>query len=216
MKKANTIERVRKTEKHTGKMSGMQSLSTSCTINPHCIERMKDGNSICAHCYASRMMKRYGSLERKLITNTKILATHVLTAEEIAALEINSYLFRFESFGDIVNTNHAHNYINIAKATPSTRFGLWSKNIDILEDAFDKYGKPSNVRFIYSMSVINPTEDQIAAALKLPYVDKVFCVFTEDYIEAHNIDINCGERKCIECRTCYMDDTVKVIREKLK
>ena len=48
------------TQKHTGKMIGMQSLSTSCLLNKYCQERAKVAGSICSHCYAQRMMKQYG------------------------------------------------------------------------------------------------------------------------------------------------------------
>lgn len=60
---------------HTGKMEGMQSLSTSCVCNPVCIARMKDSNSICSHCFAAAMHKRYGNLAIRMEQNYQILST---------------------------------------------------------------------------------------------------------------------------------------------
>jgi hypothetical protein len=49
-----------------------------------------------------------------------------------------------------------------------------------------------------------------------PFVDKVFTVYDPDFIEAENIDINCGARNCFDCGLCYEKNGVAVINEKLK
>lgn len=213
--KDNT-NKVRITEKHTGKMDGMQSLSTPCTVNPRCIERMTNGKGICIECYADAMLHQYSNLEKKLHNNARILATRVMTSEEIAALNINCAYFRFEAFGDVINETHAHNYRNIAASIPATRCALWSKNMDIVEAVMERYGKPQNLRIILSIETVNPSEDEVMDALaKYPHVDAVFCVYTKEYAEAHAIDINCGARHCLSCHLCY-DGDARIIREILK
>ena len=43
----------------TGKMEGIDSISTSCILNTFCEARKKDPDSVCSHCYAtSRLRKR--------------------------------------------------------------------------------------------------------------------------------------------------------------
>ena len=75
---AEKVSGVHYTVKHTGKMSGMMSLSTSCTQNENCKQRSKNPNSVCSHCYAQRQLKIYKALEKCLIKNTQILTTRIL------------------------------------------------------------------------------------------------------------------------------------------
>lgn len=213
--KHNAIEL---TTKHTGKMSGMQSLSTSCTINPRCIERVNrnDPECICTKCYAESMMSKYKNLESKTIRNARELATRLITDDEIAALPITSDYFRFEAFGDVINARHALNYRNIAAGHPATPCALWSKNYDIIAPVIAEYGKPANLRLIRSIEKINPSEEELIAALnEYDCIDAVFAVYTDDYIEAHSIEINCGALHCLTCHRCYTGSE-RIIRERLK
>ena len=54
--------------KHTGKMTNLMSISTS-PFNWLCNLRAAIVNSICAHCFSRRMMKRYPALDKKLRRN---------------------------------------------------------------------------------------------------------------------------------------------------
>ena len=118
------------TTNHTGKMSGLHSLSTAVTVNPHCIKRMQNGSSICAKCFAASMMKQYQSLNNCLVSNTEILTASVLPASVLPL--IPARYFRFEAFGDLINTNQVINYFNIAKKNPDTLCALWTKNPHIV------------------------------------------------------------------------------------
>ncbi|MDY4855943.1 MAG: hypothetical protein SO155_07995, partial [Candidatus Ventricola sp.] len=111
---------------HTGKMEGMQSLSTSCLCNPACAARMKDPSSICSHCFAAAMHKRYGALADCMENNSRILSGRLFEVSELPM--INAAFFRFEPFGDLINVTHARNYLRICKRNPWTRFALWTKN----------------------------------------------------------------------------------------
>ena len=47
----------------------------------------------------------------------------------------------------------------------------------------------------------------------LKHFDRVFNVMTKKYADENKININCADRKCFECRTCYTGNSVKVINE---
>lgn len=199
---------------HTGKMEGMQSLSTSCTLNPACAARMKDPDSICSKCFAAAMHKRYSALAACLEKNSVALSQWCYYPEELPI--INAAFFRLESFGDLINTDHARNYLRICKRNPWTRFALWTKNPGILARAIEmEGGKPENLNVILSSPFINTPCD----ASPWPFVDKTFTVYDkpgQKELEAAGGCINCGSRKCLDCLLCYTKNDVKEIRESLK
>ena len=193
------------TTKHTGKMEGMQSISTSVTVNPYCLARIKNKDSVCSHCYANTMMKRFDAkFEQCFVDNADQLTSRIIPDDELPI--INAAYFRFESFGDIINWVHVANYFNICRKNPNTRFALWTKNPWLLIEARDNgYDKPDNLKIVQSSVQMNkidkPANDMI---------DLMFTVYTKKYVEAHTVPINCGKRKCIECLNCYKDGGVNV------
>ena len=50
---------------HTGKMEGINSISTSTDMNPHCRANAKIRGSICAKCYAHNMIQMYSGLRER-------------------------------------------------------------------------------------------------------------------------------------------------------
>lgn len=182
---------VRFTEKHTGKMENMLSLSTAVSANKFCQARQKKAGCICKKCYAQAMTKRYNALNKKLIKNYEILTTILIPVEEWPLLNVQ--ICRIESFGDVANVIQAKNYINLVKKNPRVRFAAWSKNIAIWSKAFDEIGKPENLVFIQSSEKIN-----VPAKRANDYVDYVFTVYSED-----GESINCGARHCFTCQHCY-------------
>lgn len=200
---------------HTAKMEGFWSLSTAMTCNKHCQSRaamdavkieLANGETveampICVKCYAAAMLKRYGALNAKLEHNAALLAVDYLNDDDIPF--INAAFFRFEAFGDIINEIHVFNLFKIAECNPHCTFTLWTKNPFIIRHAIqDGAVKPDNLIVILSSLYVN-----INAAVDSKYtyidsfVDKVFTVY--DKAHAANVNINCGGRKCAECRRCY-------------
>ena len=114
---------------HTGKMKGMNSLSTSPVKNPICMERAKDIRSICHECYSMAMNAAYSALAALLEKNTDILTKHIIPVEYWPM--VNTLFFRLESFGDVQNKNQALNYIELVKAFPRVHFAAWTKNTGI-------------------------------------------------------------------------------------
>lgn len=204
---------IRFTLNHTGKMEGLTSLSTSVTCNENCIKNASIKNSVCSHCYAARMMKRYKTLEAKLKENTKALTREVIPVEEMPLL--NFSIFRFESFGDLNNATQVKNYFNLCYKNPSTTFALWTKNPRLINEAMkDEFKKPSNLIIIVSSLFLNKR-----AAVNYPFIDKVFTVYDmKTAVEnGSNAFINCGSRNCNECRRCYTKTSgVEYINELLK
>ena len=200
------------TLEHTGKMAGMQSLSTSNLVNPFCKAHRGCNGSICQKCYAHTQMQRYTSMQKCLANNFDILTKELLTSDQIPV--INALVFRFEAFGDIYNETQVANYFNICKANPQTRFAIWTKNPAIIERAINAgYSKPDNIVIILSSLYTN----QVESITKWAFVDKVFTVYDQETIERKNININCGARNCFECQKCYHKDNGEMfIREKLK
>lgn len=196
--------------KHSAKMEGMISLSTSAAENPQCKANSLREDWICHKCYALRQLKVYPSLNEKLKRNYHLLTENRLTPEDVPLF--NCIFFRFEAFGDLANKTQALNYLLIADCNPQTHFALWTKNPLILAAALKEYGhKPKNLQIILSSPVINsPIKNTFG------FVDKVFTVYEKDYAEKNNININCGARNCFKCHKCYKKNAHTVINELVK
>lgn len=195
-----------------GKMKDVLGLSTSCLFNKICLERMKDGNSICSHCYAESNLLRYGTGEKNykyhnMKKNTEILTTRIIPVGEWPLIFAD--IFRLEMFGDIQNTIQVENYFNFAETNPAVTFALWTKNPSIIARVLIHREKPSNLIIVYSSPILNE--------LDIPpysFIDKYFTVYDKEHAKDHNI--NCGARDCNACRRCYSKDTDIYIKEVLK
>ena len=203
---------------HTGKMEGINSLSTSVKLNPNCQKNQKIRGTICAKCYAENMTDMYAGLSERLVRNTEIL-TKPLTPEQIPV--ITDEIFRFESFGDLNNEIQLDNYVRIARANPGTRFTLWTKMYLVAYHYFSEHDVPENFTLILSSLMIN-TKLNLDSFKKLGKFKKgqlkVFTVYDLKYIKKHweELNINCGSRLCAGCRQCYDKNDVEEINEILK
>lgn len=198
------------TTKHSGKMEGMVSISTSVTTNERCAKNAQIKGSICEKCFAAKQMKVFPSMEKPMVENQRILTSEVLPVEKLPT--INNLYFRFEAFGDLNNAVQVKNYFNICYKNPRVKFALWTKNPDYIVEAIaDGYSKPENLNIVLSSLFVNKERKN-----PFPFVDKIFTVYDPDYIEANNVEINCGARNCFDCGLCYEKNGVSVINEKLK
>jgi len=203
---------------HTGKMAGMYSISTACTLNEYCLKRSKNPESICADCFAQTMFKNpwYKWTLKRCEHNTKVLTESVLDLEDLPL--INAFAFRFESFGDIQNTMQVINYFNICRLNPRVTFALWTKNPFIIANAIrEGHDKPENLIVIYSSPIKNKPVSLAKIQSVFPFVDKVFTVWTtKEKAAEHNVNINCGARACLKCLRCYTRGGDNEIAELLK
>lgn len=198
------------TTKHSGKMSGMVSISTSVTTNERCKKNAQIKGSICEKCFASKQMRVFPSMEKPMVENQRILTSSVLPMELLPT--INNLYFRFEAFGDLNNDIQVMNYFNLCYKNPKTKFALWTKNPDFIESTIKQgYKKPENLNIVLSSLFINQERKS-----KYDFVDKIFTVYDPTYIEENNVSINCGSRNCFECGLCYEKNNVTIINEKLK
>lgn len=211
----------RNTRKQKSKLNGINSLSTSCLDNSYCIERIKNNDSVCSHCYSATQQKQQLALQDDNIINGIILRNIDIPLwawKKYFPRDLLSKFFRIESFGDAQNKTQAINYINFCKAFPRVYFAAWTKNTGIYKFAFDSEGKPNNLSFVVSSNKVNRSE--LFRMDNDSRIDHVFTVYDKNYIENNNININCGGRACLECikkhAGCYFTDTAPVINEQLK
>lgn len=192
----------------SGKMAGVNCLSTSNLANPFCAARKKDPDCICSKCFADTTCKRYTALNRNMIRNTEILTSTLFDISEMPI--VTGPIFRLESFGDLVNPLQCVNYFRLCKANPGVRFALWTKNPGFVRQALQVEEKPTNLVILLSSAKIGVK----ASAEKWPFIDKTFTVYRKDGIAPEMI--NCGARSCITCQRCYNRETENDIREYLK
>ena len=198
------------------KLDGFRSLSTSPLMNPLCVGRHSNESLICHHCYSVTYNKLRQGLRDKLERNTAILTESVIEWEAIPYL--NDKYFRIESFGDLQNVTQAINYLNLIRKNTDTQFAWWTKNPNFIRLALKELNieKPHNVQIVLSACSIN-VEIKIETIQKaFPFIDKVFTVYSKDYIESHNVNINCGTLHCMDCLNCYRQGGNAQVSEKLK
>lgn len=203
------------TTEHSGKMAGMVSVSSSPMVNPRCAARAKNPRTICAHCFARRMIEFYSTMGAALAYNSGLLSTVDIPADLMPV--INALYFRIEAFGDTMNARHAENYLRLIECNPLVSFAWWTKNPDFTAAALVAHGnRPDNVNFIVSSPFLN----KAATVARYPWVDEVFTVYDDDTARAHCVDINCGARHCLTCLRCYRHRThggaVDMVNESLK
>jgi hypothetical protein len=205
---------------HQGKMTLIPSISTNKKLNEQCMRMSCSENPdcICTHCYVDKTMAMYPRLEVSLTNNTEVLTKRELTTSEIKAIAnqfLNVSIVRFESFGDLNNETQLLNYIRLARAARHTRFALFTKQYQIVKKYFE-----SGKRF----------PDNVTLILSSPYIDHVLHEsFVNEFKQYHrrvitftvtrdkaNPNINCGKRKCVECRNCYDAKTPKNVIEYIK
>ena len=205
---------------HEGKLAGIPSISTACTNNPYCAARSKNPCLICYYCYAMQYCDYRRSLKDKLEHNT-IFYTYYDIPEKAIPL-INTLCFRFESFGDLVNTRQFKNYCTIAKVNKNVHCALWTKNCFIIAKAIHEGVKiPDNLKIINSLATMNKIIHKplfMTRKRKYKFINAVFAVYDKGYIQENKVNINCGGKSCRECGyKCYLkNNRTTLIREKLK
>ena len=209
------------TIKHTGKMKGIRSISTSVVLNEHCQKYRKIDGSICSKCYAAAMVEsQYAKrdLPRTLAENKDILTRRLIPTAEMPKFGKKVPYFRFESFGDLNNVIQAANYIRMAKANPETQCVLFTKNPRLIQLAEElSGGRPANMNVVLSSIQMN----RPVTAFRNWKPDIVFTIYDKEHIEKDGIVINCGARSCKTCHKCYdkrshRSGKVEYINEKLK
>ena len=187
--------------KGTGKMEGIFSINTPSSENPFCAMMAKT-DTICKSCYAIR----YESFRTKLIPAFK-RNMKVLLDKDYKPERLNFKIMRLHSFGELFGYIHFVSFVKLAMVNKDTTFTLWTKRKSIIQEYIRKGGViPSNLFLVFSNPII---DKEVKHAPK--GFDKVFNVFTKK--GAENVSINCGNKKCLECRLCYSVNSISVINE---
>ena len=206
---------------HEAKMDGVISMSTLVNKNKYCQARCKNCKAICSHCYAVSLSNQRKNLKNKLARLHAILTTAVLSKSDIPVIDSTLYpFFRFESFGDINNTIQINNYNLIAAVNPAVNFTLWTKNPGIVQKAINDGMQLSN-NLVIGLSSLYLNTPELDKARRYSFIRFLFTVYTPDYIQAHNVVINCGAKHCVSCGICYkylheFKHGLQLINEKLK
>ena len=187
----------------SGKMEGIPSLNTNTLSNPFCRQTNKNPNSICYKCYSHYSLQTFrmnavDAFER----NSRLLSGKIIPEDNIPF--INVKYFRFQSHGELINTNHLLNLVNICIKNHHTTFTLWTKRKDLILE-YGKYNTfPDNLILVYSSSKLDDKS-------KLPkHFNKVFTVFSKPYRY-----INC-HGACKDCLKCYTKNKTIYINEVVK
>lgn len=189
---------------HNAKMSGMISISTDNKLNPYCCAYKCNPENICHNCFADAQLDRQPTQEIPYIYNTYLLTNYIIPVEILPV--INNLFFRFESFGDLINSVQFTNYCNVCLVNPMVHFSDYTKNLFIIDNTFRSgVRKPKNLKIVAS-SIKKNVIRQLTEFQKT-YVDHVFTVYTLEYLKTHkDIKINCGARHCLTCLNCYMEN----------
>lgn len=202
------------TTRMTGKMTGMTAISSSMRNNPNCAKMRKIKGSICQKCYSNTALSYREKVNNCYIRNGNLLSTSIIPKEQLPF--INATFARFETHGDLINTTHLQNFMNICKKNPQCFFVLWSKQYKILLDYFQNNKPPKNFRLVVSSLMINK-QINIKRFEELNLDCKVFTVYDKTYITDNSIEINCGGKSCLDCQLCYnKGNKVKEVKELLK
>ena len=190
----------------SGKMLGIPSLNTDTTSNKFCQGMYNSKQDIiCNECYSMNMLTTFRkNCKPKFLNNSKYLSTKIHPREYLPICPSN--VGRFHSHGELINSIHLENIMNICLNQPMTTFTLWTKRANIVSRVLKNRGKPKNLILIYSNKYIDRLD------IKLPkHFDKVF-----NNVSSWTSDVNC-EGKCLDCMKCYtLVETTEQIIEEIK
>lgn len=161
---------------------------------------------ICKYCYDKAQEDGYRAsniLPRHWI-NMIMLSRFDIPADYLKCFKFpKSDVVRFDSSGDVENQLHAENLVKIAYNYPEKHFAIYSKNVFAVNKAFDKYGKPANMRFVQSSYFIDIPGN------RSKYADVVFTVYSGGNIAAaiSGGACECNGKKCQACGfKCYLPE----------
>lgn len=184
----------------TGKMTGMPAITTSMLCNAHCQKLSNIIGTVCEKCYTMKYLKSRPAVEKCYAENTDLLTSSIIPIKQLPF--INAAMCRLETFGDIVNTTHLQNYVNLIKKNNHCMFSLFTKNYTVVFDYFKTHKQPKNLSIVISSLIINEPFELEFLPDYLTNV-KIFTVYSKPFAKGNNVAINCGKNRCVDCRRCY-------------
>ena len=199
----------------TGKMAGMPAVTSSMLCNEYCQKLSKLVGTVCEKCYTKKYLKARPNIEKMYAQNTELLSSSVIPIKQLPF--INAAMCRLETFGDITNATHLHNYVNLIKKNNHCMFSLFTKNYTVVFDYFKTHKQPKNLSIVISSLLVNQPFD--ASFLKdIPLTNvKIFTVYSKPFTKSNNVIINCGKNRCVDCKRCYTKNKAPIyVSELLK
>ena len=184
----------------TGKMTGMPAITTSMLYNAHCQKLSNIIGTVCEKCYTMKYLKSRPAVEKCYAENTDLLTSSIIPIKQLPF--INAAMCRLETFGDIVNTTHLQNHVNLIKKNNHCMFSLFTKNYTVVFDYFKTHKQPKNLSIVISSLIINKPFELEFLPDYLTNV-KIFTVYSKPFAKGNNVAINCGKNRCVDCRRCY-------------
>ena len=199
----------------TGKMAGMPAVTSSMLCNEHCQKLTNIIGTVCEKCYTKKYLSCRPNVEKTYAQNTELLSSSIIPIHQLPF--INAAMCRLETFGDITNATHLHNYVNLIKKNNHCMFSLFTKNYTVVFDYFKTHKQPKNLSIVISSLLLNqPFDVNCLAETKLTNV-KIFTVYSKPFAKGNNVIINCGKSRCIDCRRCYTKNKTPIhVSELLK
>ena len=194
----------------SGKLKGIQAINTNTLTNSFCQKMSKCEGTICSKCYSINMLETFRkNCAPSWQENSEVLSEGIIP--EAYLPKFTSVFVRFSAHGELINLNHLQNFMNMCKKSPLSRFALWTKRDDIVNEFMTNGGEiPSNCSMVFSSTMIEEFTTEVPQ-----HFDKVFNVVNVD--NANEVSINCGAKSCMDCGLCYIKDNgVKIINELLK
>ena len=189
----------------SGKMVGIPSLNTDTVSNKFCqgMSSSNKENLICKSCYSYNMLKTFRKNCRPKFTNNSIFLSSKVHPKEYLP-KVNAAVARFHSHGELINSIHLENLLNICESQSRTTFTLWTKRKNIVNRVLKNRDKPKNLILIYSNPYIDDVMDTVPR-----HFDKVF-----NNVSSRTNNVNCSG-KCIDCMMCYTinNKTTQIIEE---
>lgn len=180
--------------KHSGKLKGLYSLSTSTKANPFCKAQLYE---VCTHCYADRISGFRKTLEDHLRANYDLLQMDLTDYY----LKVPSYVgphLRLHSFGELGSRQHAQNFVRLAQLNPSVQMTLWTKRPQLLKTL----DIPENLSVLWSLGRLDLPEPD---ALEMFHHMKALYPFLKGgyYVGTKAKGFQPCGTSCSDCMRCY-------------
>lgn len=199
----------------TGKMTGMPAVTSSMLCNEYCQKLSNIVGTVCEKCYTKKYLKARPNIEKMYAQNTELLSSSVIPIKQLPF--INAAMCRLETFGDITNATHLHNYVNLIKKNNHCMFSLFTKNYTVVFDYFKTHKQPKNLSIVISSLLVNqPFDTSFLKDIPLTNI-KIFTVYSKPFAKDNNVIINCGKNRCVDCKRCYTKNKAPIhVSELLK
>ena len=192
--------------------AAMVGISGFAGNNFTCLYRALCGG-ICGKCFS--LTTPWWNSIKAWTRNDVILSTIKITSGDVILDPEKIPYSRYSSHGDLINSLHAYNYLQIAYDNPGVKFALWTKNADMMRAGLQEFGrpKPENLTLIYSALNMDcvPSASGLKALRAAGY-DAVFSVFRNRAKQAAAVSAGahfckCGSGSCRHlCQFCYDAD----------